>query len=74
MAQPHPLIYRVQNQLHVSPVKADPFKKILAPDDNIYQAESILSSLVEEIGDNKDMASGLVVSRILLLHRDLFLC
>merc|ERR1719232_1088754 len=59
MAQPHPFIYRVQNQLRfspspgtspgplrVSPVKADPFKKILAAaDDNICQAESILSSL-----------------------------
>ena len=59
-SQPHPFIYRVHNQLTSSPVfrtppaekeeqKAitpDPFKKILAAaDDNICQAESILSSL-----------------------------
>ena len=65
--QPHPFIYRVQNQLNPSPVTnntngvasfrlspsvtkspltPDPFKKILAAaDDNICQAESILSSL-----------------------------
>ena len=55
----HPFIYRVQNQLTASPVfrsppvevedhqtTPDPFKKILAAaDDNICQAESILSSL-----------------------------
>ena len=77
MAQPHPFIYRVQNQcnpgspgaLRVSPqVKADPFKKILAAaDDNICQAESILSSLgydglvtssLADLGDD-DTASGL---------------
>ena len=68
MAQPHPFIYRVQNQLNFappattgasfrlspsvintairSPLTPDPFKKILAAaDDNICQAESILSSL-----------------------------
>ena len=82
MSQPHPFIYRVQNQLnfspgttgpasfHVSPtchrtpetghvsalVTPDPFKKILAAaDDNICQAESILSSL----GYDSAVTSGL---------------
>ena len=90
MAQPHPFIYRVQNQLHLassaspgqlrvspgkgrSPARApDPFKKILAAaDDNICQAESILSSLgydglvTSGLADNlresegEEMASGL---------------
>ena len=68
MSQPHPFIFRVQNQLNFSPgattslvtssrspgdsggdttnTTPDPFKKILAAaDDNICQAESILSSL-----------------------------
>ena len=56
-SQQHPFIYRVQNQLTASPVfrspvvetaqrTPDPFKRILAAaDDNICQAESILSSL-----------------------------
>ena len=73
MSQPHPFIFRVQNQLNFSPsatgspasfrlspagpvsspgdtvghvTPSDPFKKFLAAaDDNICQAESILSSL-----------------------------
>ena len=66
MAQPHPFIYRVQNQLHFSPgssltksASPDPFKKILAAaDDNICQAESILSSL----GYDGVVTSGLAAS------------
>ena len=91
MSQPHPFIFRVQNQLNFSPgattslvtssrspgdggdtsnTTPDPFKKILAAaDDNICQAESILSSLgydglvtssLAEMEDSdEDMANGL---------------